>query len=578
MSNSSLPNNCQSLQSHDPNFVGAGNVMATSGPLGYREGIGDTSIRSHTSISSRSATSTQAYHLPNRRTTFRDKLMCCRRPIPAMRLSKTLDQESISRGEDSSPFWKPSLEETYQKLWLPTKTDLLDLDSTCSNTSLIAATCPLQLCHLMTSKKLSTNLQPTSYRSLLFSQPDTMDLEPIQFCRKIRFYPNLEQTVLLNKCIGGSRFFYNKAVSVLKEKGVKGLLKLESLRPLVMKSDRDILEGDSMEWQKEIPYDTRQEAIADAITAYKGCLTKKQRGQINHFDVSFKSKKRATSQAFRVNKKTLNGLTFFTQRLTKQTKKETKKESTRRQKKKNIRLRKRDKVKFFDNGVTDGNFIIMKTRPSYWYLCLPRTKEPPVFDNTVYKSVFLDPGVRTFETLYSPDGVCGKIDGRKEDLKKLSDQHDQLWSLSSQSPTALKTKKSLRERCAKLRNKIKNIVNDLHWQTCSFLCTTFQNIFIPQFEVSKMVKGSPLGSSVTRNMLQLSHGKFRERLMYYAKTRHRSLYIVQEQYTTKTCGACGHIQEMGGNKTFNCNNCHIKIDRDYNGARNICLKLIGPFV
>ena len=194
--------------------------------------------------------------------------------------------------------------------------------------------------------------------------------------------------------------------------------------------------------------------------------------------------------------------------------------------------------------------------------------------------MFLDPGVRTFQTFYSSDGICGKISNGQlqENLQALAKKHDLLWSiLNTPGKVNSKTKSRIKIKCAQIRHKMRCIIDDLHWQTCAFLCKHFQNIFLPEFKVSDMVEGSPLGSKITRKMLQLSHGKFRERLIYYAKTKHRNLYITTEEYTTKTCGACGHIQDMGGQKIYKCKNCDVEIDRDYNGARNICLKVVTKY-
>lgn len=392
-----------------------------------------------------------------------------------------------------------------------------------------------------------------------------LDTKPLKIKTKITAYKKPKDGKLISFKIDIKHDPEVKPLAVYLNPGypnVSKYLDRGTLRPEIMKSDETLEEDNPMFWQKEIPYHTRDEAIADVISAYEGCFTRLSKGQINHFDLKYKSKKRSSSEIIKVRENTINleTMTFFPRRL---------------KNNKKFRVRQRD-IKKLKEGV-NGNFIIQKIKPGYWYFCLPRVKEKPIYESSVYKSVFLDPGVRTFQTLYSPDGICGKIKCSSK-IRKLDDRHAKLWSISDQKETSKKTKKNLRKRCAKIRKKMKNIIDNLHWQTCSFLCKTFDNIFLPIFKVSEMVQGSPLGRKITHQMLELNHGLFRERIKYYAKTKHRNLYIVTEEYTTKTCGHCGQIQDMEGKKIYKCSHCGSVIDRDYNGARNICLKVVSSLV
>jgi putative transposase len=57
------------------------------------------------------------------------------------------------------------------------------------------------------------------------------------------------------------------------------------------------------------------------------------------------------------------------------------------------------------------------------------------------------------------------------------------------------------------------------------------------------------------------------------KNRKNNLFIVNESYTSKTCGKCGEINnKLGSQSIFKCKTCKIEIDRDINAARNICIK------
>lgn len=552
----------------------------------------------------------QECHQANKKMTLKDNQPTSKNTFPIMNSLQISDLDLISKEKDCSEYWNSYSQEISKKLWLPIETDFVDLVSNSSNSSLRNTEPFLQSLKMKESKHLSMNLQKTSYQSLQFSQPDIMDQENIIYCKKIRIYPTKEQVSLFNKCLGANRYFYNKANHFIKTKYQESLnnantekerlinknngcimilkegnqcckekskdshlckshlktykLKIDysylsriKIRDNILVPDSKLTEEDV--WQKEIPYDTRQFAIDQVLAVYKSNFALIKNRENKEFNITFKSKKELT-QMFQINKKAINfeKLKVFSTRLNKK-----------------IRVRNRD-LDLLKEG-TDGNITCIKTKPNNWYLCIPKEKNIPVFKNSSYKSVFLDPGVRTFQTFYSPDGICGKIgdDFCNKFIKNKTEKIDKLESIRSSS--SCKTKRNIRNRLFKIRNKIKNSIKDLHWKTCNFLCSNFDTIFLPKFKTSEMVEKTPkrvISKKTVRQMLELSHCEFREKLNYYAKTKSKNLVLITEGYTTKTCGICGKQNNVGSLKVYECS-CGYKIDRDYHGARNICIRTLS---
>jgi putative transposase len=187
----------------------------------------------------------------------------------------------------------------------------------------------------------------------------------------------------------------------------------------------------------------------------------------------------------------------------------------------------------------------------------------------------LDPGVRTFQTGYSPSGVAVKCGERQsEQLHKL---HERLDAMRSKRDKATqKHKQRLRYRCLSLENRIVGVVENLHNQVASYLSSEYGTILLPKFCTSVMQRGA-LASKTKRDLWTLSHYKFQQKLQGLCNQKKSTLYIVNEHYTTKTCGNCGQLVNVGSAKTFCCKSCSYTLDRDIHGARNIMLKHITQY-
>lgn len=538
---------------------------------------------------------TPEYPLVHNKATLNDNLNSLNPDIQIIPSLKTLDLESTTKETGLEPFWNNCSKEMSKKLWLPTLTDSHDLDTIslngCSHSSgqywkQWKNQIPLQ----------ETKWLKTSWKFLPSLQPVIMEKESI-VTRKIKIHPNKKQKQLFQKCFNIHRFFYNKAINKINElyslrksefessvtcvhcsepkqensfccenhqkKPLPWKLKIThiSLRKLILKSDDEIKNTDE-QWQSEVPYDTRQLAIKDAVSAYKSAITNKINGNIQSFELKCKNR-RSPSKLFWIDSNAIktyqSSIRLFPRRLGK-------KDCT-------LRIRKRQRIKLPNNIEQDCK--IMAYGKNY-YLVYTINKPIETVEHKSEQIVSLDPGVRSFQTGYSPSGTTFKI-GENQSclLKRLQMRLDLLRSQRDKSSRTLK--RNLRYKCLQIEEKIKNTVSNLHNQVASYLTKEYDTILLPTFGTSVMQVGNKLKSTAKRGMWTLSHYKFQEKLKHLCMRTGTTLYIVNEHYTTKTCGQCGQLNNVGGSEVYKCNSCSYIMDRDIHGARNILLKHITQY-
>ena len=143
--------------------------------------------------------------------------------------------------------------------------------------------------------------------------------------------------------------------------------------------------------------------------------------------------------------------------------------------------------KYVDQLTKNCKITKSKYGQHYLHICLNGNLQKDKKEiKSKYNSVFLDPGVRTFQTFYSPELIQGKLGNNFENkIDKINKKMNEIKSLIDKKPSK-RTRYNMKKKCFKLRTKLKNIISDLHFKSASWLCKNFKYIFIPIFETSKM--------------------------------------------------------------------------------------------
>ncbi len=420
----------------------------------------------------------------------------------------------------------------------------------------------------------------------------------IIMARKIRFFPTKTQKGFLNKYLSAHRYFYNKTIEEINRKFDKKKEEFSSRPTCIFCSNekeeerytcshhrnqripweipinfnklRDIIvinndelekeENKHIAWQMEIPHDTRQAAVRDAVSAYSSAMTNKRRGNIKSFHLGYMSIKKPSHifwidhRAININrKKEKTTVSIFKMKMGKDSSLFIKERY-----KKQLPLQNKSAVKIlYDRGA--------------WYLVFT-IKEQSRNECKNLHSISLDPGVRTFQTGYSPNGSVYKF-GEKQlnQMKEIHSYIDKLKSIASKSNH--RKRQHIKKRLIKLEFQLRGLIHNLHNQVGSFLSKNYRYILLPEFGTSGMQQQKTIGSTTKRRMNGLAHYQFQLKMIHLCKKYGSELKIVDESFTSKTCGSCGKIKEdLGSACHYSCSDCSYQLDRDIHGARNIFIK------
>lgn len=449
-------------------------------------------------------------------------------------------------------------------------------------------------------KKILTKIQNNPNAKL--KRPELVSIHRLQMKTfNVRLYFDKAEKQVLKQWFGVSRMIYNKVIEYFRLNNKKPTK--EFMRTWINEKNKEYI------WFKDVPYNLKDETYKQAFASIEGKETRSSQGKKSGF-IGFRTKK-DLRQVIPVRTKNINYEQFkiYPRALIDACKDLD--SSYKRVKKKSHQDLKANWIKQeLQAGEKWSDCVLQRhSKSDRWVLSVHYTypmgdqvrdnqtteesegrsdcsKFPlEIWNSNELHIAAYDPGVKTFATIYSPTDklLCKVGQGDYNRLSRLRNAYYKIIRKISKfkGKERKKHKHSHVKAAHRILFKIKSLVGELHRKLASWLVKTFDLIIVPPFNekcnLSKKPKKGKWDHKETRvNILSWCHGAFRKRLDYECKKYGKVMYIQEESYTSKTCTSCGWINERLGNAdVMICKNrcCSLRaIDRDLNGARNICIK------
>lgn len=363
--------------------------------------------------------------------------------------------------------------------------------------------------------------------------------EIVECSYKFRIYPNAEQSVLISKTFGCTRYVYNHYLAERKEayESDKKTLSAAScmLDLTVMKREQ--------EWLREVDATALQASVQNLDTAYQNFFRRVKQGESagyprfkskhdNH--QSYKSKCVGTNIKITGNAIQLPKLGFVECRVSKEV---------------------RGRILS----------VTVSKNPSGKYfvaICCTDVDIQPL--NSTGALVGIDLGIKEFAIT---------SDGQKfENPKYLSRSQKKLAKLQrelSRKPKGSKNREKARIKVARMHEHIVNQRQDTLHKISTELVRNYDVICMEDLQVKNMVKNHKLALSIS----DASWGEFKRQLQYKCDWYGRELIRIDKFFpSSQLCSSCG--ERWNGTKDlsvreWDCPVCGAHHDRDINAAINI---------
>lgn len=457
----------------------------------------------------------------------------------------------------------------FKKFWIPSDNilDIIDIDKSLDNTWF--------------SSIVRESMNKNEYLVDNLSKIDYSDNQ--LRCKKIELFPTKKQKKILNNWSNIYRYYYNQTIKYTKRHNIYNFYKLRSM--IKKNTNKDIKYKIN---KSKIPSHTIDNAIHDVCKAFKSAIENLKAGNIKFFRLRYKKQKspRQTialeSSCFSICKETNKCVANYKKLEDKNNDPESYIKYLFGFKIKDDIVINKDKLKnsfctsifgkYFNTSesikeINHDVRLSFHQHRNKFFLFVPYEKINKI-DHNQNDICSLDPGKRVFQTCYCSNEI---IEIGNDCSKRLEKEFRRLDRY-----TKLRNKKyCYKKKYHQIENKIENLIDELHYKTCNYLCKRYKCIMIGKLSTkdTNCKKTSKLNSMTKRILSRLSHYRFRMRLKSKCEEYGVKYLEVDEGYTSKTCGWCGTINNnLGANKVFSCNSCKIVIDRDINGARNILIK------